>query len=304
MNPTTRRRCGGAARLAMLPRMNMADPEPAERSPAEAPHGPAQTSFDDLKPPTAAGATADVAAMPRGCPLLLSEGGGWRLDMPSRDHRCAAVTPPAPLSLEKQSRLCLTDRYSGCATYLASAEARMTRLGMPSTLRATRWGLARTTTIIEDAGGMRARALGILLERRRWPAIPAVILVTTLVILGFSGLRGGNVTPVATASPTHGLTTGASSVPTRTTQPASAASSAEPTVAPTTGSTAKPTSTPRATTRPPATFRTYKVNSGDTLSGIASKFGTTSRAIADLNGFAVGTTLHIGQVLKIPNAAP
>ena len=60
-------------------------------------------------------------------------------------------------------------------------------------------------------------------------------------------------------------------------------------------------STPAVTQAPAATFRTYKVRSGDTLSGIAADYGTTARAIAALNGITVNSTLHIGQVLKIPN---
>jgi hypothetical protein len=39
---------------------------------------------------------ADIAgdlAVPTGCPFLLSQAGGWRLDLPSKDPRCAALTP-------------------------------------------------------------------------------------------------------------------------------------------------------------------------------------------------------------------
>ena len=194
--------------------MKMADPDPAEPMSADPPPGLSQTSLDDLGPvagPRAEGpglnAEVEDVVTPRGCPFLLAEGGGWRLDVPSRDHRCAAVSPPAALSVEKQARLCLTAEHVNCATYLASLSARGSRIGSPSAIRTTRWGLARTTTVIEDAGGLRARLLGLLLDRRRWPAIPAVILVTTLVVLAFSGLRGGGVTPVATASPSRTTTT-------------------------------------------------------------------------------------------------
>ncbi len=38
--------------------------------------------------------------------------------------------PPAPLSPEKQARLCLTPAHTGCATYLASLTARTERLGI------------------------------------------------------------------------------------------------------------------------------------------------------------------------------
>lgn len=48
-------------------------------------------------------------------------------------------------------------------------------------------------------------------------------------------------------------------------------------------------------------YRTYKVQSGDTLSGIASKYGTTYQKIAQLNGIANPNLIYPGQVLKIPN---
>ena len=43
------------------------------------------------------------------------------------------------------------------------------------------------------------------------------------------------------------------------------------------------------------------VKSGDSLSAIAARFGTTSKAIADLNGILVTSVIQVGQVLKIPN---
>jgi LysM repeat protein len=247
---------------------------------------------------------ADAVAgstIPRGCPFLLAHGGGWRLDLPTREHRCGAVSPPAPLSPEKQTRLCLTQAHASCATYLASMAAREERLGTPPSDRATRWGLARTTTVIEDAGGLRARVLASLLDRRKWPAIPAVLLVTTLFTLALSGFRGGDSnTAAATASPT-----GSAGLPVATQRPSVRPSTPEPepdptSTAPATATTA-PTPVPTATPGPAESFRTYRVQSGDTLSAIAADFGTTSRAIADLNGISVGSTLRIGQVLKIPN---
>jgi LysM repeat protein len=41
------------------------------------------------------------------------------------------------------------------------------------------------------------------------------------------------------------------------------------------------------------------VKSGDTLSAIATQFGTTVKALMDLNGLT-STVIHPGQVLKIP----
>jgi LysM repeat protein len=75
------------------------------------------------------------------------------------------------------------------------------------------------------------------------------------------------------------------------------------TAAPTTpATTAQPTARATSAPKPSVAYQNYTVKSGDTLSAIAAKFGTTSRAIADLNGITVSTTLHIGQVLKIPTS--
>ena len=54
-----------------------------------------------------------------------------------------------------------------------------------------------------------------------------------------------------------------------------------------------------ASAAPPGT-RTYKIKSGDTLVGIAAKFGTTPKAIAKLNGLTNPAALKVGQTLKIP----
>lgn len=286
----------------------MAESEPPPRPPepaARAGPGDARSAGAEAAGTTASGPPSEIAraddadgdaTLPRGCPFLLAEGGSWRLDLPSRDHRCGAVSPPAPLSPEKQSRLCLTAAYASCATYLASTGARQVRVGTPTMDRATRWGLARTTTVIEDPGGLRARLLASMLDRRRWPAIPAILLVTTLFTLALSGIRGGGSNPAAaTASPTRttvAQTARPSARPTDTPPPAASAT-APASVAPTPAGTATP--------EPAETFRTYTVKPGDTLSAIAAKFGTTSRAIADLNDVAVSSTLRIGQVLKIPN---
>lgn len=277
----------------MLPAMGQpdTDPSPPERASSQL-ELPVATST-----PAGAATMAEGIAGPRGCPFLLAEGGGWRLDVPSREHRCAAVSPVAILSLEKQARLCLTAGHPTCATYQASMSARAERLGIPPGDRTTRWALARTTTVIEDAGGLRARITARLLDRRRWPAIPAVLLVGTLFTLAISGLSGGTAPVNATPGPTR-LTPGPTATSRPTPQPSP---SPAPEATSTTAPSAAPTSTPPATQAPTATFRTYKVKSGDSLSAIAEDFGTTARAIAALNGISVSSTLHIGQILQIPN---
>ena len=281
----------------------MADADPPR--PAGAPGtlaASADARVEDLARHPASGA-GNEQANPRGCPFLVAETGGWRLAVPSREHRCGAFSPPAPLSSEKQSRLCLTSNHASCATYLASITARTERLGAAPVRRTTRWGFARTTSVIEDPGGIRARILAAVLDRRRWPAIPAVILVTTLFVLALSGFRAGLPTsPVATASPGRPDSTATATTP--ATPPAATEAPLEsappgsesPTAPP---PTAEPTAAP-GTPAPSPSFRTYRVKSGDTLGDIAARFGTTVRAIARLNDIDDPGSLQIGQVLLIP----
>jgi LysM repeat protein len=267
----------------MLAAMNMADADPPRADPA------VRASV----PP--AEAVAEHAT-PRGCPFLLAESGGWRLDLPSRDHRCAAFVPPAPLSPEKQTRLCLTKEHTACPTYLASLAARTARLGSTPGDRATRWGLARTTTVIEDPGGVQAWLLGAALDRRRWPAIPAVLLVTALFTLAVSGFGADPSSAVATATP------GVPTQPPPTRAPATAA----PATAPPTSAPSSPTAAPTAAPTPlptaaEPTVRTYTVLPGDTLSAIAARFDTTVAALVNRNDLNNANNLRVGQVLVIPN---
>lgn len=59
-----------------------------------------------------------------------------------------------------------------------------------------------------------------------------------------------------------------------------------------TGTPAKSTSTDKVAT--------YKVQSGDTLTGVAKKLGVTNAQIADLNNFNANSPLIAGQTIKVP----
>ena len=50
--------------------------------------------------------------------------------------------------------------------------------------------------------------------------------------------------------------------------------------------------------------RTYKVKRGDTLSGIAARFGTTVRVLIDLNDIKNPSRIAIGARLKLPPESP
>jgi hypothetical protein len=227
------------------------------------------------------------------CPFLVAASGGWRLAVPSREHRCGAVNPPSPLSPQKQTRLCLTEGHLRCATFLAAGAARESRVGsaaMPE--RVSRWALARTTPVVEEVGGVRTTLVGLLADRRRWPAIPAMLLVVALATLGLSSLRGGGpATALGSPSPqpTEVALPTATIAPTPTAAPTPEASPSE-----------VPTAAPTAAPTPAPSHATYTVQSGDTLSGIAKKFSTTVQALMDLNGITDPGRLKIGQVLQIP----
>jgi len=80
-----------------------------------------------------------------------------------------------------------------------------------------------------------------------------------------------------------------------------------PTASPTPTPTRTPTPSPspsQSTTSEPttSTATSYTVKSGDTLSGIAARFGTTSQRLRDLNGLT-SDLIRIGQVLKLPSSS-
>lgn len=49
---------------------------------------------------------------------------------------------------------------------------------------------------------------------------------------------------------------------------------------------------------------TYIVQSGDTLSGIASMYGTTYQHLAEINGIANPNLIHVGQEIRIDGTSP
>lgn len=66
------------------------------------------------------------------------------------------------------------------------------------------------------------------------------------------------------------------------------------------------TETPKTENKPSApqtSVRTYTVKAGDTLSGIASMYGTTYQHLAEINGIANPNLIYPGQVLKVTGTA-
>ena len=66
-----------------------------------------------------------------------------------------------------------------------------------------------------------------------------------------------------------------------------------------TNSAPAPTPAPSAPAQPSG-GGTYRVRAGDTLSGIASRYGTTVATLASLNGISNPNLIQVGQVIKLP----
>lgn len=65
------------------------------------------------------------------------------------------------------------------------------------------------------------------------------------------------------------------------------------------GPNPQPDPTPPPNPQPQPTF-TYRIQPGDTLSGIAARYGTTVAMLAQLNGIANPNRIYAGQVIRIP----
>lgn len=144
-----------------------------------------------------------------------------------------------------------------------------------------------------------AQAIGGLAGNNTPTAVPAIDTSTPIPTATSTS------TPADTSTPTPELT--ATLAATSTPPPTETATSVPPTLAPTltpVPPTATPVPpTPTARPRPPTptkpAFFYYTVRSGDSLSSIAARFGTTVQALQAANRLP-STFIYAGQVLVIP----
>ena len=259
---------------------------------------------DIAAPGTALSTAPETAAV---CPYLLGVDGAWRSSGASRDHRCHAVSPAAPLSIDKQRRLCLVAQHAGCSTY-GAAMAAFEEAG--SVLeRPLHRPVTRTAPLVLDRGRISIAVPG-LSDRGISQGSLVALMAVAFGALAVTRLGGGPVLQPAAVEP------GATRSPAAVASEAPSAETAAPegTVAPTLvpsgggkatarpEKTAAPAKTPKPTAKPTAggSGTTYKVQSGDTLSGIAAEHGTTWQQIARLNKIDDPRRIRVGQVLEIP----
>ena len=202
-------------------------------------------------------------------------------------------------SLETQRSLCLA-AFTTCPRFEAATVARRARwLGSADGLVAFEARVARrvprVAPVALDRPSAIAGPLSLLGGSRRLARIAlAVVMVGAAVLLLAARFAGGPpgdrlgaspdaTTPAALASPTAALAT----LPASPSLPATSTPRPSPSAA--------PVKTPK-----PAATRRYKVKSGDTLSGIAARFGTTVAVIKRLNNISDASRLRTGQVLRLP----
>jgi hypothetical protein len=222
------------------------------------------------------------------CPLLLADDGAWRSATPVREHRCAALGPDVVLGPDKQRRLCLTAKHRTCATYSTAM-----RLDRPTAGTSVREAPAvrpypRMAPVVLDH-----RRLGPAVSVRQGGRVSGQVVLAGLMAVAFAAIA---ITRIPAAGDDPGLVAGATS------PMASVRPSVAPTVRPTTAPPSAPVATPTAApvTPVPSPVRTYTVRRGDTLSGIAAEFGTTVKALVELNDIADPARIRIGAVLELP----
>lgn len=233
--------------------------------------------------------------MDRICPYLaLADDGRTVADGFDAEHRCHALTPPAPLERARQVQLCLTEAHARCERFAAARTAWLAASsGLPRVAPDVAFGRTRLTIEPEASWRSLSGPPRTRVSRRAMLVGTAVAAVLVVLLLGNAfGLLGR--APASIPSPTPSI----SATATQTTAPTPSPSPPSPTAVPTAVPTPAPTAPPTATPAP--TPRTYVVQKNDTLNAIAAKFHTTAQAIAAANGIKVSDTLNVGQVLIIP----
>ena len=126
-----------------------------------------------------------------------------------------------------------------------------------------------------------------------------VALLLVLVVRFSGGSSDGGTGASSSPGPSAAATALPTGVAPSNANPSNGGASAVPSRTPL---ATKPAATPKASptaTRTPAA-KTYRVRSGDTLSGIAARFGTTVAVLMRLNNIKDPRSLRVGQVLKLP----
>ncbi len=245
--------------------------------------------------------------MDRICPFLATGVDGRTVvDGFDGAHICRAADALQPVERGQQVEYCLAAAHTNCDRYVAAMERRGP-IAWPEP--APDAAIIQTRLVLPAVGGRRtsaARAIGA--RSRRWVLGAAMAaLGLAAVASGVAGSLGGLIAaaPSPAASGTTVITPGAIASSGPTSVPASTAiATSEPTLPPSAAPSATATTPAPMTAAPTATPaqaqpQTYVVQPGDTLNGIAIRFGTSVRALQDANGLGASDVIIVGQVLII-----
>jgi LysM repeat protein len=241
------------------------------------------------------------------CPFLALEGDA-RTAVAGFDpeHRCWAARPPLPLERAEQLSLCLEPDHRACPRYASALAGATGQQGWPRPAPDAVVGRTRLVLGPESALRRLRPARSIAPAARRWALGAALAVVgLTAVAGGVTGALGS--LPVG-AEPTARPTARASITPAASLEAVAGAPSTAPDLLTPVPATPQPApATPVPATPQPAppsqaapAPRTYVVQPGDTLHGIALQFGTTIAVLQLANDLADTDVIVIGQVLVIP----
>ena len=267
---------------------------------------------DPLDPASTAVPTRPVSRRGEGvasvevCPFLRSNDGAWSTTHSTRDLRCWAVNPAALPTIAKQRQTCLVAAHAACATFLAASapDSRWPPVAGEHD-SAGLWPDTRPVPVSLDPVHGRP-VVGVAGPRSGGQALLVALMVLAFLVVVIArttspsgagtapGSSGEASMPAVAPSSGGPASPAASPRASATALPSSIVASPSPTAS------ASASATPAPSASPSASAQTYRVRSGDTLSSIAARYGTTVKALAAANGITDVRTIHVGQVLVIP----